>query len=69
MLTDLAKVRCPTLVLGGEEDPMTPIEAQADIAAAIPPQWVRFERVPKTGHGPFRDDPAVHDVIREFILV
>ncbi len=68
MLTDLAQVRCPTLVLGGEEDPMTPIEAQADIAAAIPPQWVRFKRVPNAGHGPFRDDPAAYEVIREFIL-
>ncbi len=68
LLTDLAKVRCPTLVLGGEEDPMTPIEAQADIAAAIAPQWARFVRVANTGHGPFRDDPAVYDVIREFIL-
>ena len=23
--------------MGGEDDPMTPIEAQADIAAALPP--------------------------------
>lgn len=68
LLADLAKVCCPTLVLGGDEDPMTPIEAQADIAAAIPPEWVRFERFPGTGHGAFRDDAAVYDVIREFIL-
>src|SRR5881296_1102507 len=32
----LAQVQSPTLVLGGEEDPMTPIECQADIVAALP---------------------------------
>jgi proline-specific peptidase len=67
MLSDLANIRCPTLVLGGEEDPMTPIEAQADIASAIPAPWARLHRVPNAGHGAFRDDPAVYDVIRQFI--
>jgi len=65
---DLAKIRCPTLVLGGDEDPMTPIESQRDIAAAIPRQWVQFVRFANAGHGAFRDDPAAFDVIREFIL-
>ncbi len=68
LLDDLKKIRCPTLVLGGEEDPMTPIEAQADIAAAIDAQWVRFERVANAGHGAFRDNPAVYDLIRDFVL-
>jgi pimeloyl-ACP methyl ester carboxylesterase len=36
MIADLARIQCPTLVMGGEEDPMTPIECQADIAAALP---------------------------------
>lgn len=67
-LTALANIQCPTLVLGGEEDPMTPIEAQADIAAAIPSQLVQFERVPNTGHGPYRDAPLVYDTMRKFIL-
>src|SRR5207245_10643228 len=31
LLPALSKVQCPTLVLGGEEDPMTPLECQADI--------------------------------------
>jgi len=68
LLDDLAKIRCPTLILGGEEDPMTPIEAHADMAAAIAPRWVRFERIANAGHGAFRDDPAVYQLIREFIL-
>jgi pimeloyl-ACP methyl ester carboxylesterase len=40
----------PTLVLGGEEDPMIPIEAQQDIVAALPAHLVRFERFPNCGH-------------------
>jgi proline iminopeptidase len=68
MLADLAKVQCPTLVLGGEDDPITPIESSEDIAAAIPAQWVRFERFPGAGHGVFRDDPRAYDVIRQFLL-
>jgi pimeloyl-ACP methyl ester carboxylesterase len=69
MLSDLARISCPTLVLGGEDDPMTPIEDQEDIAAAIPPHLVRFERFANAGHGAYRDDPgAVFPIIREFIL-
>jgi proline iminopeptidase len=68
LLADLARIRCPTLVMGGEEDPITPIECQQDIAAAIPQQWVRFERFADAGHGAFRDKPAAFDTIRDFIL-
>ncbi len=69
MLSDLARIQCPTLVLGGEEDPLTVIEYQEDVAAAIPQHLVRFERFPNAGHGAYRDDPdAVFPIIREFIL-
>ena len=63
----LARVRCPTLVLGGELDPVCPIEMQVEIAAALPREHVRFERFPNCGHGVFRDDPRAFEVIREFI--
>jgi pimeloyl-ACP methyl ester carboxylesterase len=33
---DLHRIQCPTLVIGGEDDPIHPIESQADIAAALP---------------------------------
>ena len=39
MFPDLHRIQCPTLVMGGEDDPMHPIESQADIAAALPPIW------------------------------
>ncbi|HTK99398.1 MAG TPA: alpha/beta hydrolase [Pseudomonadales bacterium] len=68
MLDDLSRVRCPTLVLGGEEDPITPIECQEDIAAAIPSELVSYQRFPGAGHGVFRDDAAAFDTIRAFIL-
>jgi pimeloyl-ACP methyl ester carboxylesterase len=68
VLADLARVRCPTLVLGGEDDPICPIDDQADIAAALPPHLVRFERFAGCGHGVFRDDPArAFALLREFV--
>jgi proline iminopeptidase len=69
LLPGLANVRCPTLVLGGELDPVCPIEMQAEIAAALPREHVRFERFANCGHGVFRDDPERgFALIREFIL-
>jgi len=68
LLPELAKVRCPTLVLGGEDDPICPIDDQADIAASLPPEWVRFERFPRCGHGVYRDDPErALGVLRKFL--
>ena len=68
MFPDLARIRCPTLVMGGEEDPMTPIECQADIAAALPTHLVRFERFADCGHAVIPDAPErAMAVIRDFI--
>lgn len=53
----LSGVRCPTLVIGGEDDPITPIEEQQEIAEALPGGLVRFERCEGCGHGVYRDDP------------
>jgi proline iminopeptidase len=64
----LQRVQCPTLVLGGEEDPMIPIVCQEEIAAALPAHLVRFERFPGCGHGVVTDAPERGiAVIREFI--
>ena len=48
LFPDLHRIRCPTLVMGGEDDPIHPIESQADIAAALPPHLVQFERIAGT---------------------
>ena len=64
----LARVTCPTLVMGGEDDPMTPIECQADIAAALPPHLVRLERFPACGHAVVPDAPGpALALIRDFV--
>jgi proline iminopeptidase len=68
LLPLLHRVRCPTLVLGGEEDPMCPIVCQEEIVAALPAHGVRFERFPGCGHGVVHDAPErAMAVMREFI--
>jgi len=69
LLPMLQRVRCPTFVLGGEEDPMIPIVCQEDIVTALPAHLVRFERFPGCGHGVVADAPErAMAVIREFIV-
>jgi pimeloyl-ACP methyl ester carboxylesterase len=68
MSGDLHRIRCPTLVLGGEDDPIHPIESQADIAAALPPHLVQFERFENCRHAVVTDAPErAISVIRTFI--
>jgi proline iminopeptidase len=65
---DLHRIQCPTLVLGGEDDPIHPIESQADLAAALPPHLVRFERFANTRHACVQDAPEqTLAAIRRFI--
>ena len=65
---DLHRIQCPTLVLGGNDDPMHPIESQADIAASLPPHLVQFERFANCGHAVMPDAPErAMAVIRNFI--
>ena len=67
-LPDLKRIKCPTMVMGGEDDPITPIADSEDIAAALPKELVRFERFPKTGHGIVNDAPQRFlAVLKEFI--
>jgi pimeloyl-ACP methyl ester carboxylesterase len=69
LLPQLPRIRCPTLVIGGEADPVTTIHDAEDIAAAIPSTLVRFERFPNAGHGVYRDQPeGFFKVLREFIV-
>jgi pimeloyl-ACP methyl ester carboxylesterase len=67
LFPELGSIRCPTLVLGGELDPITPAADAEDIAAAIPnSKLVIFEGA---GHGVFRDKPEeALAVIREFVI-
>lgn len=64
----LAHVACPTLVMAGDSDPITPMSMSETIVASLPPQLVRFERFQDTGHGIVHDSPDRHfAMLREFI--
>jgi proline iminopeptidase len=68
MFPDLHRIQCPTLVMGGEDDPIHPIESQADIAAALPPGLVQFERFADCRHGVIPDQPErAMAAIQDFI--
>jgi proline iminopeptidase len=68
MLADLARIKCPTLVLGGEDDPIHPIDSQADIAAALPAHLVQFERFADCRHAVVPDAPErAMAVLRAFL--
>jgi proline iminopeptidase len=68
LLPALSRVRCPTLVMAGEDDPITPIGDSEDIVAALPPGLTRFERFTGAGHGVYRDAPErAFSLLREFV--
>jgi pimeloyl-ACP methyl ester carboxylesterase len=68
MLAELGRIQCPTLVLGGEDDPIHPIESQADIAAALPAHLVQFERFADCRHAVVPDAPErAMAVLRAFL--
>jgi pimeloyl-ACP methyl ester carboxylesterase len=61
---------CRTPMMGGEDDPQTPIDDQADSVAAPCNAPVRFEWFVGYGHGGFPDQPErCAQIIREFIAV
>jgi pimeloyl-ACP methyl ester carboxylesterase len=47
----LAAATCPVLVVGGELDPVCPIEMSEEIVAALVNADVTYERVPDASHG------------------
>jgi proline iminopeptidase len=69
ILGDLKRIKCPTLVLAGDDDPMTPLECQIEIAEAIPKHLVQFRRWADCGHGVVPDigAPAL-EAIRDFVV-
>jgi pimeloyl-ACP methyl ester carboxylesterase len=68
LLSQLARIQCPTLITVGDMDPITPLQNSEDIAAALPANLVRLELFKNAGHGVQRDDPEKFDrVVREFI--
>jgi pimeloyl-ACP methyl ester carboxylesterase len=67
-LADLHRIKCPTLVMVGEDDPMTPVPYAEEIVAALPPELVQYERFAGAGHGIVADQPErFFAVLRAFI--
>ncbi|HEV2506700.1 MAG TPA: alpha/beta hydrolase [Mesorhizobium sp.] len=65
----LKTITCPTLVLAGDKDPITPLSFGTTIADCLRPEIVRFEKFVGCGHPVFVDDPIrVFELIRKFIL-
>jgi proline iminopeptidase len=68
LLAGLGAVRCPTLVMAGGLDPITPVACSQAIVAALPAgvgELVVFE---EAGHGVHRDEPErAEAVLRAFL--
>lgn len=66
--SDLAKIECPTLVLSGDDDPITPRDFSDVIAQHLRDEITTYKTYTKCGHGVVHDRPAeaLAD-IRDFI--
>jgi len=69
--TDLHRIQCPTLLMGGTLDPMLPIECQRDIAAALGahmPHLLTYREFEHCGHGVVPDRPLeAMQLVRDFL--
>jgi len=55
---DAATIRCPVLIVAGERDPITPVEAARELAAALPAQLVELVTIQDAAHELLRDAPG-----------
>lgn len=61
-----AQIRCPTLLLVGDQDPVTPLSWQQEIAAAIGGSRIRI--IPDTAHMTMLEAPSVFNTaLLEFL--
>jgi pimeloyl-ACP methyl ester carboxylesterase len=64
----LDRIKCPVLILAGEDDPMCPLQVAEDLARRLPADTTQLVRLPGARHTIFRDRPdltfpAVEDFI------
>jgi pimeloyl-ACP methyl ester carboxylesterase len=53
----LDAIRCPVLVLAGEDDPICPLPVVKELVGQLPAETTRFVRLPRARHTIFRDRP------------
>ena len=66
--TLIGAVRCPVLVLAGEDDPVCPLPVVKELAGRLPAGTTRFVRLPRARHTVFRDRPDLaFPAVRDFV--
>ena len=66
--TALKAVACPTLVLAGALDPITPIPAAEEMLEALDQSLVTYERFERSGHFIADTEPdRFFEVVRRFV--
>ena len=66
--TLIGAVRCPVLVLAGEDDPVCPLPVVEELAGRLPAGSTRFVRLPGARHIIFRDRPDLaFPAVRNFV--
>lgn len=64
----VADIRCPTLLLGGELDPIVPIDEIEDTARRMRPGLAKVVRFSEAGHGTAGINDAILELVRDFVL-
>ena len=68
LIDELARISCPTLVVVGALDPVTPVDAAREIAGALRPGIGRLEIIADAGHFTWLDAPErCFALIRAFV--
>ena len=70
VVSELGRIECPTLILVGEKDPGTPVEAAREIFDGLRPEIRRLEVIEGAGHFIWRDAaktywPIVEGFVRQ----
>ena len=55
----LGAIRCPVLILAGEDDPVCPLPIAESLASQLPAGTTRLLRLPGARHTTFRDRPDI----------
>lgn len=64
----LERIVCPTLILAGGYDPITPVVCSQEILDALAPGIGELHVFPQAGHGVHRDEPVgAERVMRQFL--